>query len=270
MEACLQRVAGHMKHVPAVEGSRSKAPQQVTLVAPSGPGAVDLVEATPFPWSVQADMPAAEDVKRKTSRIVPALTSSLPAPRFVGIETARHAGGIRRESRNVGLVAHERCKGYRLVGPARYTGPWKDRWSSREQHSDPDPVRAPIQVHGILAGQELQRAPIDTGLDAAFFLQSPSSTAAFPSKLVPEPRSLRVAGVREDVPDLVIHETYNLTRRRAEDGIWTLSSSSGVIERTHAMSLRLNSSSELRLAPCNDSNKSGGTGSFCCPNQALR
>ena len=48
MEAPLQCVAGHMKHVPAVKGSRSKTPRQITLVPPSGSGAVNSVEATPF------------------------------------------------------------------------------------------------------------------------------------------------------------------------------------------------------------------------------
>ena len=270
MEARLQCVAGHMKHVPAVIGPRSKAPGQVSLVAPSGPAAVDLVEATPFNWSVQAGMPAPEDVKWKTSWIVAVLTPGILAPRFVGIETARYAGGIRREPRGVGLVAHERREVYRPLVPARRTRPWQDRRSSSEQHSDPDPVRAAIQVHGVLAGQKVQRAPIDTRLDAAFLLQPPSALAAFPSKIVADRRSLRAAGVRENTPDLVVHETYNFTRRRAEDGIWTLSSSSLVIERTHAMSLRLNSSSGLRLAPCNVSNRSGGTGRPCSWNQALR
>ena len=270
MEAPLQCVAGHMKHVPAVKGARSNTPEQITLVPPSGPGAVNFVEATPFSWSVQIGMPALEDVKRKTSRIVTVLTSDIPAPRFVGIETARYTGGCRWKSHGVGLVAYERCEVYRLLGPARFAGPWQDRWSSREQHSDPGPVRAAIQVHGILAGQKLQRAPTDTHLDATFLLQSPSASAAFPSKVVADSRSSRAARVGEDTPNFVIHEFYNFTRRRAEDGIWTLSSSSLVIERTQAMSLRLNSSPGLRFAPCDVSNRSGGTGSFCCWNQALR
>ena len=88
MEARLQRVAGHMQHLPAVKGPRSEAPGQVTVVLPSDCGAVNLVEATPFAWSVQTDMSALEDVKRKTSRIVAVLTPGFLAPRFVGIETA--------------------------------------------------------------------------------------------------------------------------------------------------------------------------------------
>ena len=170
MEARRQYVAGYMKHVPAVKGSRSKAPEKVTLVPPSGPAAVNLVEATPFLWGVQTDVPAAEDVKRKTSRIVSVLTPGTLTPRFVGIETARYAGGIRREPRGVGLVAHERSEGYRPIGPARRAGPWQDRRPSGEQHSDLGPVRAAIQVHGVLAGEKLQRTPIDTRLDAAFLL----------------------------------------------------------------------------------------------------
>ena len=270
MEARLQCVAGHMKHVPAVIGPRSKAPEQITLVAPSGPAPVNLVEATPFSWSVQVSMPAPEDVKRKTSRIVTVLTSGILAPRFVGIETARYAGRFRWKPCGVGLVAHERSEVYRPLGPARPTGPWQDRRLSGEQHSDPGPVRAAIQVHGILSGQKLQWTPIDTLLDAALLLQSPSAVAALLSKAIADPRSLRAALVREDTPDLMVHETYNFTRRRTEEGIWTLSSSSMDIERTHAMSLRLNSSSGLRLAPCNVLNRSGGTGSPCASNQALR
>ena len=168
MKARLQFAAGHVKHIPAVKGSRT--PEQITLVPPSGPAAVNPVEATPFRWSVQTDMPAAEDVKRKASRIVTVLTPGILAPRFVGIETARYAGGIRREPRGVGLVAHERREGYRPLGPARGIRPWQDRRSSGEQHPDPDPVRAAIRVHGVLAGQELQRTPIDTRLSAAFLL----------------------------------------------------------------------------------------------------
>ena len=113
MEAGLQCVAGHMQHLPAVKGPRSEGPGQVTVVPPSVSGAVNLVEATPFAWSVQTDMSAPEDVKRKTSRIVAVLTPSFLAPGFVSIETARYAGGIRREPRGVGLVPHERREIYR-------------------------------------------------------------------------------------------------------------------------------------------------------------
>ena len=240
------------------------------LVSPSDPRPVNLVEATPFTCRVQTDMSAPEDVKRKTTRIVTILTLDISAPRIVGIETARYAGGTRREPRGVGLVTHECREVYRPLGPARRTGPWQDRRSSGEQHSDPDPVRTAIQVHGILAGQKLQWATIDTCLDAAFLLQSPPAFAAFPSKVVADRGSSRADRVREDTPDLANHETCYFTRRRAEDGIWTLSSSSLVIVRIHEMSLRLNSSSGLRLARCSVSNRSCGTGRSCSWNQALR
>ena len=112
-------------------------------------------------------------MKRKTSRIATVLTSGIPTPQFVGIQTARYAGGYRWKSRSVRLVADERSKVYCLLGPARSFGPRYDDRSSGEEHSDPGPMRTTIQVHGILTGQNLHRAPIDTLLDAAFLLQVP-------------------------------------------------------------------------------------------------
>ena len=215
-------------------------------------------------------MSALEDVKWKTSRIATVLTSDFPAPRFVSIETARQAGGCRGESSGERLVAHERSEPYRPLGSAGLSGPRQDGWSSGEQHSDLGPVRTPIQVHGIDAGQKFQRSPVNARLGAGFLLHCPCAFAALSSKVVADSHGSRAVPHREDHPDFVIHELYSFNRRRTEDGICTLSSSSLVIERTHAMSLRLSSSSGLRVVSSRVATISGGTGSFCSRNQSLK
>ena len=215
-------------------------------------------------------MSTLEDVKWKTSRVATVLTSDLPAPRFVGIETARQAGGCRGESRGERLVAHERREPYRLLGSAGLPGPGQDGWSSGEQHSDLGPVRTAIQVHGIDAGQKFQRSPINARLGAGLLLHCPCAFAALSSKVAADSRGPRAVPDWEGHPDLVIHELYSFNRRRAEDGICTLSSSSLVIERTQAMSLRLSSSSGLRVVSSRAATRSGGAGSFCSWNQSLR
>ena len=212
-----------------------------------------------------------ENMKWKTPGVVAAHASDTSAPRVVRIETPRHRGRIIGKWRRVCLVSDELRNGH---GDAR-TGHQPDTGTSCMEHSNPGPMRSPVQLDGIFTGDQHQRPPANTPLEIRdHLLQSPRASAAFSPQPLTHGRDAGSCGTREDDPDFAVRKTQGFVRRRTDDGICTRSNSSGVITRRQA--IRRRRSSSLRpdrnaAAPARGvSSRSSGGGRSCSSNHATR